>query len=54
MEKRTYTTPEKIAKSRLEELKKKHNMVGEPDKEFLEWWRRNHGTGYAIEIEYGK
>ena len=51
--KRTYSTPETIKRSRVHELKAKYGMETTPDLEFIEWWRRNHGTGYAIEIVEG-
>jgi hypothetical protein len=42
-----------ITRSTLNELKKKYNMENENDKEFLEWWRRNIGTGYeAFDLIY--
>ena len=40
-----------ITRKKLNEMKKKYGMENESDKEFLEWWRRNHGTGYEEEIE---
>jgi len=47
----------KISRSELDSMKKKYGMTGESDREFLEWWRRNHGTGYEafhlIEITKG-
>jgi len=44
---------EKIKRSVVKTLKKKYEMEDVPDKEFIEWWRRNHGTGYEIEIVDG-
>lgn len=44
---------ERIKMSRLKGLKRKFGMEDVPDKEFIEWWRRNHGTGYEIKIERG-
>lgn len=41
---------EKIKRSVVEALKSKYHMKDVPDTEFLEWWRRNHGTGYELEI----
>ena len=41
---------EKIKRSVVEALKKKFGMEDVPDGEFVEWWRRNHGTGYALQI----
>jgi predicted DNA-binding antitoxin AbrB/MazE fold protein len=42
-----------ITRSTLNFLKKKYNMENESDKEFLEWWRRNIGTGYeAFDLIY--
>jgi hypothetical protein len=35
-----------ITRTTLNLLKKKYNMENESDREFLEWWRRNRGTGY--------
>jgi hypothetical protein len=43
-------TVEKMKRSVLLKLKKKYGMEDVPDFEFIEWWRRNHGTGYEIEI----
>ena len=41
----------KIKRSRLEAMKKRFHMENESDRGFLEWWRRNHGTGYeAFEL----
>ena len=42
--------PVKMKRSRLLEIKKEYHMEKDPDMEVLEWWRRNHGTGYAIEL----
>lgn len=42
--------PEKIRRSIVQSLKKKYDMEDTPDLEFVEWFRRNHGTGYALEI----
>lgn len=42
---------EQMKMSTVKALKKKFRMEHVPDKEFVEWWRRNHGTGYEIEIE---
>ena len=40
-----------IKRSILNRMKAKFRMENTPDKEFLEWWRRNHGTGYeAFEL----
>jgi len=41
---------EQIKRSVVEALKTKYHMKDVPDGEFLEWWRRNHGTGYELEI----
>jgi hypothetical protein len=42
-----------ITRTHLNEMKKKFKMENESDKEFLEWWRRNRGTGYeAFELIY--
>jgi len=39
-------------------MKKRFEMENESDREVLEWWRRNHGSGYEafelIEIVEGK
>ncbi len=44
------STEETIKRSVVESLKQKYGMENEPDDSFLEWWRRNHGTGYALRI----
>jgi len=44
---------EKIKSSKVKALKKQFGMEDVPDNEFIEWWRRNHGTGYEVEIERG-
>lgn len=44
---------EKIKRGVVKALKKKYKMEAVPDKEFIEWWRRNHGTGYEIEVVEG-
>jgi hypothetical protein len=36
----------KVTRSALNTMKKKYDMEEESDRDFLEWWRRNHGTGY--------
>jgi hypothetical protein len=36
----------KIKRSELTAMKEKYGSKAESDREFLEWWRRNHGTGY--------
>ena len=41
---------EQIKRSVVEALKKKFGMEDVPDGEFVEWWRRNHGTGYALQV----
>jgi hypothetical protein len=47
-----------ITRSELDRMKKKFGMENETDREFLEWRRRNQGTGYEafelIEIVEGK
>jgi len=45
---------EQIKESTVRLLKKKFGMEDIPDCEFIEWWRRNHGTGYPLEIVRGK
>lgn len=41
----------RITRSELNAMKKLYDMENENDREFLEWWRRNHGTGYeAFEL----
>ena len=45
---------EQIKESTVKALKKKYGMEEITDFEFTEWWRRNHGTGYPIEIMRGK
>ena len=35
-----------ITRETLEYLKRKYGMENASDREFLEWWRRNRGTGY--------
>ena len=39
-----------ITRKELKKLKKKYNSENETDIEFIEWYRRNHGTGYKITI----
>lgn len=42
-----------ITRKDLEKLKQKYGKEKETDKEFLEWWGRNCGTGYeAFELIY--
>jgi len=42
-----------ITRTTLNKMKAKYCMENESDREFLEWWRRNHGTGYeAFELIY--
>ena len=41
---------EQIKRSVVKALKKKFGMEDVPDGEFVEWWRRNHGTGYALQV----
>lgn len=41
---------EEIKRSVVKVLKQKYGMEDESDEEFLEWWRRNHGTGYPLRI----
>lgn len=57
MEKKSMAKKYKISRSELDSMKKKYGMTDESDREFLEWWRRNHGTGYEafhlIEITKG-
>ena len=36
----------KITRSELKKMKAEHGMSEDSDRDFLEWWRRNHGTGY--------
>ena len=43
----------KIKRSEVKKLKKEYDMDNISDKEFIEWYRRNHGTGYKINIEEG-
>lgn len=41
----------RITRSELNAMKKKYNSENDTDRDFLEWWRRNHGTGYeAFEL----
>lgn len=42
-----------IKRSKVKEMKKIFNMEDENDEEFIQWWRRNHGTGYEIKIVEG-
>jgi len=44
---------EQIKESTVRALKEKFEMTEVPDDEFIEWWRRNHGTGYPVEIKRG-
>jgi len=46
-------TKERIKQSTVALLKRKYQMEDVADGEFIEWWRRNHGTGYDIEIVKG-
>ena len=39
-----------IKRSDLNKMKKKFDMANISDYEFLQWWRRNHGTGYEANI----
>ena len=41
---------ETIKRSLVKKLKEKYGMQKESDESFVEWWRRNHGTGYAVTI----
>jgi len=47
----------RITRSELNKMKKKYDSENQSDRDFLEWWRRNHGTGYEsfdkIEIVEG-
>lgn len=42
-----------IKRSKVKELKAKYKMEDVPDTEFVQWLRRNHGTGYEITIVEG-
>lgn len=41
---------EQIKRSVVKVLKEKYGMEDDTDEDFVEWWRRNHGTGYQIKI----
>jgi len=34
----------KISRTDLDSMKERYGMTDASDREFLEWWRRNHGT----------
>ena len=40
-----------VKRSDLNRMKKKFDMVNISDYEFLQWWRRNHGTGFESNIK---
>jgi hypothetical protein len=40
-----------IKRSVLNHMKKNYGMQDVGDYDFLQWWRRNHGTGYEINIK---
>lgn len=42
--------PEQIKRSEVLKIKKRYGMQAQPDREVVEWWRRNYGTGYELEI----
>ena len=44
---RAYT----VKRSVLNRMKKDYGMVKDGDYDFLQWWRRNHGTGYEANIK---
>jgi hypothetical protein len=54
LEKKKY----RLKRSVLNAMKKEHGMETCSDRDFLEWWRRNFGTGYEafenIEIIEGE
>ena len=39
-----------VTRKDLNKLKKEYGMEDESDYNFLQWWRRNHGTGYEAKI----
>jgi len=39
-----------IPRSIVKKMKERFGMTDFTDGDFIEWWRRNHGTGYPIEI----
>lgn len=39
-----------IPRSLVKKLREKYITIDGSDEEFIEWLRRNHGTGYSIEI----
>ncbi len=41
----------KITNKELEALKTKYNAKNWGNKEFIEWYKRNIGVGYSIQIE---
>ena len=45
------TMSEKLIKRRtVKAFKREYGMDEVSDEEFIEWWRRNHGTGYKVKI----
>jgi len=39
-----------ILLKQVKKLREKYITIDGSDEEFIEWWRRNHGTGYPIKI----
>ena len=44
---------QKITVKELKKLKKRFDAEDWSDYEFIQWWSRNHGIGYKLEIIYG-
>jgi len=40
-----------VKRSVLNRMKKNYDMKTCNDYEFLQWWRRNHGTGFEANIK---
>lgn len=40
-----------VKRSVLNRMKKKYGMKDSGDYDFLQWWRRNHGTGFEANIK---
>ena len=43
-----------IKRSYLDKLKRVYGAEGYTDEQFLQWWRRNYGTGYEKNIRITK
>ena len=40
-----------VKRSILNQMKKNYDMTDTGDHDFLQWWRRNHGTGFEANIK---